>query len=226
MRTIFYEILHKTSEFMKTLKKTFKKREIAIYAVALMLVAAGYYNYSTLNQEAKETISEIENTENNTNIEHIGDAVLVNSDETENIEENYKKTDQEQSEQTEAVDSTQVESNENYYANTKLERDKMYAEIISNYEAILNNMNVSEAQKSIATTEITKINNIKNMIMICENLILTKEFENCVILINEASVNVVVQTENGLNTQKVAQIQNIISREMQTEIENIHISEK
>ena len=62
--------------------------------------------------------------------------------------------------------------------------------------------------------------------MICENLILTKEFENCVILINEASVNVVVQTENGLNTQKVAQIQNIISREMQTEIENIHISEK
>ena len=76
--------------------------------------------------------------------------------------------------------------------------------------------------KSIAAEEIKKINNDKNKIMICENLILTKKFSECVILINENSVSV----EGGLDTGKVAQIQNIISREIGTEIENIHISEK
>ena len=61
--------------------------------------------------------------------------------------------------------------------------------------------------------------------MICENLIMTKGFDNCVILINENSVNVVVRVKDGLNTEKVAQIQNIISREIGTQIENIHIME-
>jgi len=62
--------------------------------------------------------------------------------------------------------------------------------------------------------------------MICENLILSKEFEECVILINEQSINVIVHIEGGLNTERASQIQNIISRELSTEIENIHITEK
>ena len=93
-------------------------------------------------------------------------------------------------------------------------------------ENILNNNNASEAQKSIATQEITKINNTKNAIMICENLISTKGFENCIIFVNDKSVNVVVKVEGGLSTEKVAKVQNIISRELGTEIENIHITEK
>mgnify|MGYP002708314066 CR=1 FL=1 len=49
--------------------------------------------------------------------------------------------------------------------------------------------------------------------MICENLIRTKGFENVVIFANGDSVSVIVKDEQ-LNTEKVAQIQNIISREM------------
>ena len=63
----------------------------------------------------------------------------------------------------------------NYYASSKLERDKMYANMLSTYQNILDNNNVSETQKSIASKEITKINNTKNSIMICENLIMTKK---------------------------------------------------
>ena len=62
--------------------------------------------------------------------------------------------------------------------------------------------------------------------MICENLILTKGFNNCVIFINEESVNVVVNVNDGLTTDKVAKVQNVISRELGTQIENIHITEK
>ena len=202
-----------------------KKKEIVIYAMALMLVAAGYFNFLKFDISSMETsanvseneVNMVSNTENQTTVAsnqteedndqnkiNIGDAVLVNSNET--------------------IENTVNEKN--YYAETKLERNQMYAEMIKNYENLINNTNLSEVQKSIATEEIAKINNNKNAIMICENLILSKDFDECVILINEKNVNVIVHVEGGLNKEKVSQIQNIISRELSVEIENIHISEK
>ena len=61
--------------------------------------------------------------------------------------------------------------------------------------------------------------------MIAENLISTKGFANSVIFVNDNSVSVVVKSEN-LSPEQIAQLQNIISRELKVEIENIHISHK
>ena len=201
--------------------KKFKKSEIAIYAISLMLVAAGYFNYSTFNQITAETYSE---DVGNISVQfaNVGDAVLVSINESENVTDENTKTTTSSSETTE----TKTENETDYYANAKLNRDKMYAEMISNYEKIINNPNASEAQKSIATQEITKINNTKNAIMISENLIGTKGFNNCVILVNDGSVNVVVNVQGGLNKENVAKLQNIVSRELKVEIDNIHITEK
>ena len=61
--------------------------------------------------------------------------------------------------------------------------------------------------------------------MICENLIQTKGFENSVIFVNGDSISVVIRSDE-MTQEEVAQVQNIISREMKAEIENIHISTK
>lgn len=210
--------------------KKFKKSEMAIYAIALMLVAAGYFNYSTFEQKTEETYSEdVGNI--NEKYANVGDAVLVSNNETqnttdENTESNTTETNAETSAETTSSEASEVKTETDYYANAKLDRDKMYAEMISNYEKIIDNQNASEAQKSIATQEITKINNTKNAIMISENLIGTKGFDNCVILVNDGSVNVVVNVQGGLNKENVAKLQNIVSRELKVEIDNIHITEK
>ena len=138
--------------------KKFKKSEIAIYAISLMLVAAGYFNYSTFNQKTEETYSEdVGNISEQ--YANVGDAVLVSNNETENVTDENTKT-------TSSLETTETktENETDYYANAKLNRDKMYAEMISNYEKIINNQNASEAQKSIATQEIAKINNTKKRI--------------------------------------------------------------
>lgn len=216
--------------------KRLKKGEITIYAIALMLVAAGYFNYTTFNNEqTQETYSEDVSQMNN-QYANTGDAVLVSNNEVESKDENETQENEIQTSdiqkeekntnETQDTNSNSVEEKDDYYAESKLERDKMYAEMVSNYEKIINNANASEAQKSIATQEISKINNTKNAIMICENLIKTKGFENCVILVNDSSINVVVKIEGGLKTEAVAKIQNIVSREMSCDIQNIHISEK
>ncbi len=217
--------------------KKFKGSEVVIYAVALMLVAAGYFNYMTFENQTQETYSE-DVTEIKEETANVGDAVLVSNNDVQNTTNNASEN---KAQETQSDDTSKNNEKENksddtsennnqekddYYASSKLERDKMYAEMISSYEKILNNSNSSEAQKTIATQEITKINNAKNAIMISENLILTKGFENCIILINDSSINVVVKAKEELKKEDVAKIQNIISREMNTEVQNIHITQK
>ena len=73
--------------------------------------------------------------------------------------------------------------------------------------------------------EIKKINDTKNSIMICENLIKTKGIDDIVIFVNGDSISVIVDNEE-LDKEEVAQIQNIISRELGAKPENIHISNK
>ena len=100
----------------------------------------------------------------------------------------------------------------------------MYSQMLDSYQTILESSEISDAQKEVSQTEINKINNTKNAIMIAENLLKTKDIEDIILLVNDKSINVVVKTDK-LSQDKVAQIQNIVSREMNAEIDNIHITE-
>ena len=79
--------------------------------------------------------------------------------------------------------------------------------------------------KSIAQKEISKINEQKNSIMIAENLIKVKGFEDLIIFINGENVSVIVKSDK-LEEKEIAQIQNIVTRELGVKIENINISNK
>ena len=61
--------------------------------------------------------------------------------------------------------------------------------------------------------------------MICENLIKTKGFENCIVFVNKESISVIVGVTE-IKQEEVAQIQNIVARELKASVENIHISTK
>jgi len=213
----------KNAKKLDIFKKGFKKNDVVIYAITLMLVTAGYFNYTAnVENTAVETYSE-----EMSNISDITTNNTVNSNTvTKNVAENDKKEDEDIGD-AKLVDSNSIVSEPtDYYATTKLDRDTNYANTLSTYTKILEDSSVSETQKSIAMKEITKINDTKNAISICENLLSTKGFENYVVLVNNESINVVVKVKGGLTKQKVAQIQNIISREFNCKIENIHISEK
>lgn len=213
--------------------KILKRNQLIILVIGLMLVTAGYLNYTTDPNKTTYTTSgeTLENT-----YAGIGDATLVNGGalvENEEIEEsdiqNSSSVTSIEGENIEEEKNTSVETanqtNEDYYTESKLERDNMYSQMLESYQKMLDSTSISEEQKAIAQTEIKRINDNKNAIMIAENLISTKGFKNVVIFINDASVSVVVQEEN-LSKEQVAQIQNIISREMKAEIEDIHISSK
>ena len=101
----------------------------------------------------------------------------------------------------------------------------MYSQMLETYEKVLNGINSQETQKQAASEEIKKINDTKNSIMICENLITTKGFENNVIFVNGESISVIIGAQE-LTQEQISQLQNIISRELNAKIENIHIATK
>ncbi len=205
--------------------KYLKKNQLVILTIALMLVTAGYLNY-TSNEESNsvQTGGEIENL----NLASIGDAELVNSDdiakstEENTAGENNIENTQEQEMQTV---SKPEEKQDDYFVSSKLGRDTMYSQMIESYQKVLSNTNISEEQKNISTQEIANINATKNAIMISENLIKTKGFEDCIIFVNDKSISAIIKAEQ-LNTDQIAQIQNIIAREMKADINDIHISNK
>lgn len=214
--------------------KMFKKNQVVIYVIALMLVVAGYLNYTATN-DLDSAVQTSSSEEELAKMANIGDAQLVSSNVVS--EENYSQEDNNNTnnaivENNEIVDNNTVstsssnsKNNKDYFSTSKLERDTMYSQMLETYENILNSSNSLETQKQSASEEIKKINDIKNKIMICENLIKTKGFEEVVIFANDDSISTIVEDEQ-LSPEEVAQIQNIISREMNAKVENIHISSK
>lgn len=216
--------------------KNLKKNQIIIFVIALMLISAGYFNY-TSNVEDMATSGD-------TQYAGIGDAKLVNSNSVASnneisnvVSENVTNTDTPTS--SVSIDTNTISTNEineiketnakvqdsEYFTKSRLERDTMFSQMLESYQKILENNAIASDQKSIAQTEVKRINDLKNAIMICENLIKTKGFEDIIIFVNDQSISVIVKTDK-IETEQIAQIQNIIIREMNAKIEDVHISNK
>ena len=235
--------------------KIIKKNQIIIFVIALMLVTAGYLNYTT--GEGEDTLA-TSGLADNAEVAEIGDAKLVSSNSLTNEESSSISSEKNNNISNNTVSSNVVNNEENqsktniasnnvengektvttstknsnknnddYFTNSRLTRDTMYSQMIESYQKILNNTSVSADQKAISQTEIKKINDLKNSIMICENLIKTKGISDVVIFANDTSISVIIKT-NGeeVTKEQAAQIQNIVAIEMKAEIENIHISNK
>lgn len=205
--------------------KIIKRNQLIILVISLMLITAGYLNFTTDNNAIPTSYLTAE----------LGDATLVSSNAV--IEENVVETNIEEENVTNDVENNEIidenitetvaniETDDAYFTTSKLERENMYSQMLETYQQIYNNSETSADQKTSALTEIANINKIRNALMIAENLISAKGFENVVIFVNENSVSVVIG-EQELETEKIAQIQNIVSRELNVDASIIHISKK
>lgn len=204
------------------MKTILKKNQIIISVIAIMLIAAGYMNYTANTKETLQAAA-LADTEKYADL---GDATLVSTNVVENNEENTESDISTALTENTTSTSSSVETSDNeYYAESRLEREKMYSQMLESYQNILANTQISDTQKEIAQNEIVKINTTKNAIMITENLIKNKGFEDIVIFVNGDSISIVVKAKE-LSQEQIAQIQNIVSRELNGDIDNIHISNK
>lgn len=229
-----------TKKENKTLKFNFERlKDAGLIAVAVMLVGIGYANFSgkndITNNQVLQTASEysnnlgdvqlvssdntkmVENDNNTNSVNNANDTNLVNSENIVNVTTS--------SEASNFVTSSSTTSTSEYFKELKLDRDNMYSEKLEAYQKIVDSTSISSEQKAIAIQEIEKITEVQNLIEISEELIKLKGFEDVVIYVNENAVTVIVRSAD-LTSSQVAQIQSIVTRQLNVEATNISISNK
>ncbi|MBQ9314617.1 MAG: SpoIIIAH-like family protein [Clostridia bacterium] len=189
-----------------------KKNQILASMVVLMLVVAGYLNYTY--DPTKDYNMELTGVMSN----NLGDTYLVESSSisTSEVSSNIDEI----SQTIEA--SGKVTTAEEYFASTRMERENLFAEQKETYEKMLTNVALDEAERTFAQEQIQKINSKKNALTIAENLIKLKGFKDVVILLNEDSTNVIVIAEK-LTEEEKADIENIVVTELKVDSSKLNI---
>ena len=148
---------------------------------------------------------------------------IENAITTDNVEKVQTTSQEEVIDKKENRDRLETVQEDTYFTTSKLERENIYSQMLETYQEIYNNTNSTNEQKSLAIEEIAKINKQRNAIMIAENLCLAKGFEDIVIFANASNISIIVKAEK-LEPEQIAQIQNIVSRELEVGAEFINIS--
>ena len=119
-----------------------KKNQVIIFVIALMFIAAGYLSF-TSNNNAIPT-AKLANAEE---MAEIGDATLVNANaviEDENTAETIIENEN-------SVIGTSVQiTQDEYFSQSRLDRDTMYSQMIESYQKILENDNIPDRIFEIA----------------------------------------------------------------------------
>ncbi len=219
-------------------KERFKQILLTVIAFSLILVGYLNYNFNKNDLDSVQVSSEdlqiAQNTRNETNL---GDVQLVNSEpegaivSNDDLDGNITKEEN----GNEVIEENYVEDVKNnyednnnydeYFEESRIERERMYSETLETYQNLVNSNETPSDQKAIAVQEISNITRVKNGIIIAENLIKNKGFEDVVILENAGMVNVIVKSIS-LNQEQISKIQNIIERQLGIEAKNINISNK
>ena len=204
--------------YLKKVNKD-KIKQATLIITACLLFAVGIINYNSAKNDEKNQMAIVENE----NADMIGDVQLVNSGsvvENENIVEGSIVENDEYT-----AENNEKSNTSDYFDSIRIERDSMYSRMLETYNKMIDNEKLAETQKSIAVQEIDKITNDQNAIMISENLIKNKGFEDVVVFSNDDIINVIVKA-SVLNNEDIGKIQNIIEREFKVSLENVNISNK
>lgn len=185
------------------MKKMFKKNQLIIAALAVMIAAAGYLNYSGMLLKGgsdDHTESELASQE----LLDISEEDLTAKGEIESVEEGE-------------VDGTPGESVltsgnvSSIAAQAKVSREQVRAKNKETLQAIIDDKSVAEAQKAEAIAQMVEMTETAEMEVTIETLLASKGFADSVVSISEDSVDVVVDGTD-LTDAKRAQIEDIVTR--------------
>ena len=203
--------------------KILKRNQIIISVIALMLITAGYLNFA--NQKKESDLIPTSSVADSELMAGIGDAKLVSANEVTDKNQFTNTETQANIENNTSVTNNNETLEDKYFNETRLAREKMYSQMIENYQKIIETDSLSGEEKKDAQEEIKKINDEKNAIMIAENLIKTKGFADVIIFKNNGNVTAIIKSDQ-LEEQAVSQIQNIITRELDVKVNQVNINSK
>ena len=207
------------------MKKIFRKNQIIITTLAIMIAVAGYLNYSgKILDEKADTVSSDDSI------------VLLDGESTtdalySDTYEDIVSLDGDGTEEASAADTAVVGEavlastgvGDGILAAARLNREQVRAKSKETLHEVINNTNITDDQKQDAVAAMTSMAQIAEQEAAAELLLGAKGFENCVVSITDGTADVVVN-EAQLSDAQRAQIEDIVKRKTEISGENIVIT--
>ena len=208
------------------MKKSSHKNGIVITALALMIIAAGYLNFtgqkiSTNGITARATVSPDVTSEDTADIsaEDIGGDTDENSDgkkeDAAGKDSEYTITDSGEvlASEENPGEAVMVSNNigSDYFASSKLNREQTRAKNKETLMNIINDDKISSADKKSAIKQVAAMTKISEKENAAELMLQAQGFENAMVSISDGNADVIVSSE-GLTNQQIAQIEDIVKR--------------
>lgn len=196
------------------MKKGSHKNQIIITTLALLLAVVGYISYDNRDtfMNAKDVLStEIEAVNGKADTQ-VSDEVALETDSTEEIL-NAGET---------VLTSASTESEE-CVAQVKLGREQVRSKNKEALQKIINDEDVSEAEKKSAVDAMVKLTENAQMEEDAQMMLEAKGFKNAVVSLSDECCDVIVGKED-VTDEKRAQIEDIIKRKTNIGASNIVIS--
>lgn len=206
------------------MKRIFKKNQIIVTLLAVLIAVAGYLNYADKNakiEKAKEanndTYSEVYS--NDEIMSGTGDIPSLDEEENESESTN---PDKETSEPGAAV-LTNGTSLSSYMVQARLNREQTRSKNKETLMNVINNDSVTDAEKKKAVKSMVKITKTVEMENTIESLLKAKGFEDVIVTISDKQADVII-SEQEMDDSKRAQIEDVIKRKTGFSAENIVIT--
>jgi stage III sporulation protein AH len=188
----------------------FKRKQIIILALILMIVVVGYLQYSYRQGS----------TSASTDLNNLDEAVYV-----DNQVDNQGLTDSNNSTAANAqvLNVNASKAANDFFAQAKMDKDQTRSQSSEALKAITEDTTASKEARDKAYSQMTALSANSDKEMRIETLIDKMGFSDCIALIGDnGSVDIVIKTPS-LTNQQVAQIQDTVSRQANVSIENIVI---
>ena len=223
------------------MKQIFKKNQVIITALALMLCAAGYLQFSDAGKDADGTEgnsgyeyqvsdNDMAETKDDEGVTiHVGnlDSADVNDVQVSEKEKNTADADDNTAEGGEhqvgeaVMVSTVLQGN--FTTNARLVREQRRAQSKETLMAVIDNASLSEEQKQDAVETLVNLTTIAEKENAAELLLEAKGFADPIVNISENEVDVVINA-TSVTDQQIAQIEDIVTRKTGYEVEDITIT--
>ena len=199
------------------MKRLFKKNQIIIATLAVMIAVAGYLNYSgRLFGEKDDSTTEANADLANQELLDISQEDIETS--TEDIESNDSEIEGTPGEAVLTSGGAQTT-----VAQAKVTREQVRAQTKETLQAIIDNTNLSDAEKQDAVAQMVEITEMTEQEAAIETLMASKGFSESVVSLTNDSADVVVKADELTDANR-AQIEDIVTRKTDIAPENIVIT--
>lgn len=204
--------------------KKIKKTSLALISLFMMLTIVGYINYK-YNPKREQNLGQTVYVNGKDSYTYENVSIYDDEKNNDNIINNKNENNKE--DENSKIQNNAKNEEESSVAVFKYDRDNMYSELSENYTNIIENSNSSKEQINEYQGKLDKLIEEKNLINMVENVIKSKGIKNVVIIpTNNDNINVILEDDEKIEKEKIAQIQQILVDQLGANANKITITQK